>query len=283
MDLFSPLRYPGGKGKLANYIKNVYELNCLDGGYYIEPYAGGSSVALSLLINEYALRVYINDIDRSIYAFWYSILNYTDDFCRLLTDTKTTINEWRKQKDIQKRKDTASLLELGFSTFYLNRTNRSGILTGGVIGGLQQNGNYKMDARYNKKNLLERIKRIALFNNRISLYNLDGCAFVRQISPSLPRKSLLYFDPPYYVKGKALYQNFFQHKDHADVANLVSSIRNNYWIVSYDSISEIKQLYNGFRSLEYKLDYCAAGHSRGNEVMFFSDAVTVPKISNPLL
>lgn len=282
MDFYSPLRYPGGKGKLSPFIQRLYDSNNLGSGYYVEPFAGGASIALSLLFNEYVTRTIINDIDRSIYAFWYSIINTPDDFCRLISDTPVNVNIWKKQKEIQRCKAKASLLSLGFSTFYLNRTNRSGILNGGIIGGLKQDGEWKIDARYNKTDLIRRVERIANYRNRIDLYNLDACNLVKMVLPKLPQKTLIYFDPPYYVKGKDLYHNYFQHADHEIVSKVVASIEAAHWVVSYDNTSEIRKLYKDFRKLEYTLNYCASSRLKGREVMFFSGKTYVPKLRNPL-
>src|SRR3989339_1720369 len=103
MKFYSPLRYPGGKNKLAKFVALVCEKNNIS-GHYIEPYAGGSSVALHLLINGYVKEITINDFDKSIYAFWHSILNDTNKFCNLIKKTPITIDEWKKQRDIQKNK-----------------------------------------------------------------------------------------------------------------------------------------------------------------------------------
>ena len=145
MKFYSPLRYPGGKKKLVNYFKEIVVKNDLCGGVYVEPFAGGASIALSLLIDGYVSKIIINDFDRSIYAFWHSILNRTEEFCKLIEETPITIEVWKKQKEIQKEKNRYDLLSLGFSTFFLNRTNRSGILKAGVIGGLNQNGKLMQD------------------------------------------------------------------------------------------------------------------------------------------
>ena len=149
---YSPLRYPGGKNKLSAFIAKICIDNNID-GHYVEPYCGGSAVALFLLLEGFVKKISINDKDRSIYAFWYSVLNYTDQFCNLIQNAELTIKEWRVQQDIQKNKEEEGLLSLGFSTFYLNRTNRSGIINAGVIGGVNQNGNYLIGCRFNKKKL----------------------------------------------------------------------------------------------------------------------------------
>ncbi len=281
MDFHSPLRYPGGKGKIAGFIHKVFEKNLLQDGYYIEPYAGGASVALSLLINEYASKVIINDLDRSIYSFWHSAINETEDLCRLINDTNLNIREWRNQQEIQKNKAEVSLLELGFSTFYLNRSNRSGIIKAGVIGGINQDGEWKMDARFNKKDLIERIERIADYKSRIKIFNLDACVFLDKIKKEISSKSLIYFDPPYYVKGKELYVNHYKHIDHQKVADKIAMLNDYKWIVSYDSTPEIKSLYGGYKKIEYNLNYSASTASKGKEIMFFSNGLHIPRVLNP--
>jgi DNA adenine methylase len=276
MDYYSPLRYPGGKGNLAPFFQCVVKGNCLCDGYYVEPFAGGCSIALSLLINEYARRIVINDLDKAIFAFWYSILNCTDEFCRMVEKTPLTIKEWKKQRAISRKLQRQDLLTLGFSTFFLNRTNRSGILNGGVIGGLAQTGDYQIDARFNKPELIYRIERIASYRDRISLYNMDGCDLLKMIAPITPKRTLFYLDPPYYTKGKDLYQNYFKHEDHEQVAKVVKTIRIGHWIVSYDNRNEIRKMYSDCRSREYSLDYSAQERKKGKELMFFSENVLIP-------
>jgi len=281
MKLYSPLRYPGGKRKLANFIKMVFEKNLLIDGYYVEPYAGGASVALSLLLEEYANKIVINDFDRAIFAFWYAVLNHTDELCRLIFDTKVNLKTWQQQKAIQDKKDRIEILDLGFSTFFLNRTNHSGIIKGGVIGGNNQNGNYKIDARYNKSNLIDRIQRIALYKSRILLYNLDAIVLINTISRSLPQKTLIYFDPPYYVKGKDLYVNHYKHEDHVLVSQMINGIAKHKWIVSYDNAPEIKKLYKLNKKFEYDLNYSAVNATIGSEVIFYHKDLFIPKVINP--
>lgn len=276
----SPLRYPGGKGKLASYIRAVIEENRLADGHYAEPYAGGASVALDLLFNEYVRHVHINDLDRSIYAFWHSVLYETDALCRLLEECPITPDEWRTQRLVQEAKATASLLNLGFSTFYLNRTSRSGIIaSAGMIGGNDQAGRWRMDARFNRSELVARIRRIAHMGDRITLTNLDAADFIAALAGTLPERSLTYLDPPYYVKGqRRLYANYYKAADHADIAHLLGSYPH-CWIVSYDYAPEILELYQARRCLVYELQYSATDRYAGAEAMFFSDQLRVPTIA----
>lgn len=280
MPFYTPLRYPGGKGELANFMKLVFWDNQLMGTPYVEPYAGGAAVAISLLFEGFTSIVHINDVNPSVYSFWYAVLNHTEELCRLITDTPVTIEERTRQKEIQDLASQASYLELGFSTFFLNRTNRSGIIKGGVIGGKNQDGTYKLDARYNKADLVSRIERIASYRDQIRIYNLDAIVLLQSLLPRLPEHSVIYLDPPYYVKGQGLYENFYNNADHLQVADLARTIRQN-WIVSYDDVPEIQQMYRGFQSLNYRLHYHAANRYQGGEVMFFTPNLTVPQLPNP--
>lgn len=276
MNFYSPLRYPGGKGKVADYFKQVFKDNFLYDGVYVEPYAGGASVALSLLFNEYASKVIINDVDRSIYAFWYSVIKKTDELCKLIHDTPVNVDTWESQHSIQKLKHRQSLLKVGFSTFYLNRTNRSGILKAGIIGGKLQNGDWKIDARFNKKDLISRIERIAQYKDKIELHNSDAVELVKSLRKSLPQKSLFYFDPPYYVKGKDLYLNYYQDSDHQSIACEISKVNKQKWIVTYDDVTQIRNIYSGYRKKSFNLSYSAGNtNKKGKEIMIFSDNLYV--------
>lgn len=282
MSFYSPLRYPGGKGKVADYFKHIFKDNLLYDGVYVEPYAGGASVALALLFNEYASKIIINDIDRSIFSFWHSVLNKTDELCKLIYDTEVTIDNWEVQRQIQKTKNRQSNLRVGFSTFFLNRTNRSGILTAGIIGGRQQTGEWKIDARYNKKELINRIERIAQYKENIELHNSDAIQLVKSLRKTLPQKSLFYFDPPYYVKGKDLYLNYYEGNDHQEVADEISKVSNQKWIITYDDVSPITKLYSEYRKKSFKLHYSAgSSNKQGKEIMIFSDNIYIAK--HPIL
>ena len=275
MQYYSPLRYPGGKGRLAPFVKHIYEMNNLLDGHYVEPYAGGAAIALDLLFQECVSDIHINDLSRSVYSFWYSVLNYSSDLCEKIATTQVTTDEWSVQKHVQRNPDSHSLLNLGFSTFFLNRTNRSGILNGGIIGGKNQTGEWKIDARYNRDELIRRIQRIARYKNRIHLYNKDAKVLITELFPSLPQKTLIYFDPPYYAKGQDLYRNYYKHEDHIDIAQQIFGIQQN-WIVSYDKVPEISDAYSGYRNQVYSLNYSAARYQKGSEIMFFCNRLQIP-------
>lgn len=267
---------------MSNFIKGVLADNGLLDGDYAEVYAGGAAIAWPLLFEEYVHHVHINDLNASVFAFWRSVLEHTEGLCRLIRDTRVTMREWRRQKAVQANPHNHSVLELAFSTFYLNRTNRSGILKGGVIGGKAQNGGWKLDARYNKPDLIARIERIARYRERISVYNDDAARFIGNTLPKLPRRTLVYLDPPYYGRGAGLYENHYEHNDHVDIARLISSSDREFWIVSYDAAPEISQLYKNYRSVRYDLSYSAQKRYSGSEMIFFSDKIRLGHTAHPI-
>lgn len=275
----SPLRYPGGKGPLVNFIKHLLYENELIGGEYIEAYAGGAAIGVTLLLDNFVSKIHINDLSKPLYAFWHSVLTEPDLLCKKVRDTNITIDEWKKQKNVQKDLNS-SLLDLGFSTLFLNRSNRSGILSGGVIGGKAQNGTWKLDARFNKIDIISRIANIAKLAEKILLYNEDASDFIQKKLPLIPKNALLYLDPPYYFKGKGLYENYYSHKDHSAIADLIHQISQN-WILSYDNCPQITSLYSGFRIIEYGIVYTAQNKYSGSEVMYFSNDLLVPGTNNP--
>jgi DNA adenine methylase len=271
---YSPLRYPGGKGKLAPYIKALIKDNGLLDCDYVEPYCGGAAVALELLFHEYVSHIHINDLSKPLYAFWKGVLNHTDEFCKLVRDTPLTVNSWDKQKQILANQNRFSTVSLGFAAFFLNRTNRSGILNGGIIGGREQTGPWKIDARFNREELIFRIESIAKMRDRVTVTRMDALKFMAAKVGQWPAKTLIYLDPPYYVKGRHLYYDFYESKDHTRIHRLlVDSLSSKNWVVSYDNVPSICQLYKDCRGFSYNVRYSSRRACEGSEVMFFSDAM----------
>ncbi|MEX2166089.1 MAG: DNA adenine methylase [Methyloceanibacter sp.] len=280
---FTPLRYPGGKGKLAAYVKEIIRTNKLCDGEYVEPYAGGAAIGLELLFQEYVTKIHINDLSGPVYSFWKAVLHETDALCRLIKNTRLTVAAWDKQKRIFSNPRDHSYVQVGFATFFLNRTNRSGILNGGIIGGRDQTGPWKIDARYNAEELIFRIQSIAKMRSRIRLTRSDALAMLRFGLPKWPKKTLIYLDPPYYERGRELYYDYYKPEDHADLAQFVKSqMTDRYWIVSYDNVAPIKKLYAGARMIVYNVGYSARETRIGKEVMFFSPRLSIPSVVGPI-
>jgi DNA adenine methylase len=264
---YSPLRYPGGKGKLSDWFLNLMRANKISGGTYIEAYAGGAGIALFLLLKENVRQIIINDYDPAVYKFWYQVLNNTDEFTSWISTVNVTMDEWYKQHEIitsnYKRENSFKVAK---AFFFLNRTNRSGVVKGGVIGGKDQKGNYKIDARFNKEELIERIQRIAKFKNRIKLTNKDAKEFLGTYSNYDDPKSLIYLDPPYYKRGGELYMNAYTDDEHKDISREIIRLKTP-WVLTYDNHPRIKELYKKIKKYYLPVRYSAQARRLENELL----------------
>ncbi len=275
----SPLRYPGGKAALSGFLGNVLNINGIRDGLYVEPYAGGAGAALNLLFAEHVQRIVLNDADPCVFAFWNAILHQKGDFIRHLQETPVTIDEWKRQRNIYQQQTKYSRIKVAFASFFLNRCNRSGIIVnGGPIGGLDQNGKWKIDARYNKKELLRRIEKIHFYRDRIDIYNLDAIDFLINIVGGFGclDNTLIYLDPPYYVKGSQLYLNHYQHEDHSRLAVFLRQESNIRWLLTYDNVPEINKLYQDCQCIPFNLSYSAHGRRTGSELLIHQGNLLVP-------
>lgn len=272
----TPLRYPGGKQKLTPFVVEVLEANDMIGGEYAEPYAGGAGVAVELLLRKHVRKIHLNDSALPIYAFWRSVLRETDALNAMISSASMTVDEWKRRRDIVRNPSNHTLLEVGYSAFFLNRCNRSGVLSGGVIGGLDQTGNWKMDARFTRNELIRRIETIADRKSSIVVKNWDAERFMSDHVGGLSDDTLVYFDPPYFEKASRLYLNSYGPDDHARIAKYIQAKVRHKWMVSYDSAPEILEYYKKRRSFLYDLQYNASRVYQGREVFIFSDDLRVP-------
>jgi DNA adenine methylase len=275
----SPLRYPGGKNCIFKFISNLFYENQWLGMRYAEPYAGGAGLALRLLFEEYVSHIHINDYDKYIYAFWKTVTEKPNEFCDWIEDVDVTIDTWHMFKKLQKEEYEGDLFEMAKLTFFLNRTNVSGIIKGGPIGGHKQLGKYKVDARFNKETLIQRVQKIAKFRERILVSNLDGLAFVKKMQKK-KEDVFIYLDPPYYQKGSQLYMNYFSKEDHEKLSKQVHKVKDK-WMVSYDNHDFILNLYEKKRRLRYSLSQSASNRI-GNEIVIFSDDMNFQSSMNYL-
>ena len=275
MQMYSPLRYPGGKSRLSKFIGqaicNLQIHNCT----YIEPFAGGAGVALSLLLDGVVENIVISDYDKAIYSFWRAIKQEPTALIEKIQSTPITIEEWHRQKEIYVN-STSYSIDLAFSTLFLNRTNRSGILTAGPIGGYDQAGDWKLDVRFDRDALISKVEKIAERRKNIFVYNKDIISLLRNYIPHFGNQLFIYFDPPYYKKGQKLYKNFFTPTDHKRIHDVIAQEIQVPWIITYDDVDAISELYQDYTMRKFDLTYSAANKGTASELMIFSDIEFCP-------
>jgi len=271
----TPLRYPGGKSLMTNFFIDLFRTNGLQSVVYAEPYAGGAGAAINLLLGNYVNDIIINDANIGVFSFWKALISDSDRFIQIVHDIPVTLSEWGKQREIIKQAKEPSF-ELGVATFYMSRTNRSGVISGGPIGGtteeLQQKAKYKIDCRFNKKELIQRLVKIATYNNHIKVYNLDALAFLKQLDNNV----FVYLDPPYYVKGKCLYMNHYTDNDHKNLAQFLQNEAHFSWVLSYDDVSQIREIYKDSELYRFPLKYTVRNKQIGYELLTHSDDLRFP-------
>jgi DNA adenine methylase len=272
----SPLRYPGGKSVMAGLLGTLRRINCLGDRAIAEPFAGGAGASLSLLALEETPNIYINDADPAIHDFWWSLLNLPDEFLELLSKTTVNMKEWCFQRAVYRSNDSMSRLCRGFAAFYLNRCNRSGIIVnGGPIGGTAQTGKWKLNARYNKKELRQRCENIIQYRERINVSGEDGIKFIERLDPD---STFFFIDPPYYEKGPTLYLNALNEQYHKALAAKLQTMSDGVWALTYDDCPEIRSLYCDWATVQpFKLRYVAAERRTGNELLITPKWMMLPR------
>jgi DNA adenine methylase len=270
---YTPLRYPGGKGRLGPWLAELMRFNRISGGWYVEAYAGGAGAALFLLMRGYVDHIVINDADPVVHSFWSAITRHPADFLRKMKSTPVTIESWEVQREVLARHDQYDVIDVGFAAFFLNRTNRSGILAAGAIGGKSQTGPWRLDARYNVADLSARIEHIGRMAKNITVLGMDALDLLTDAAPGFPEKCLVYLDPPYYVKGSQLYRNHYLPEDHAAIAHCVMQAEYPV-VVTYDDCPEIQALYAPMRSASFSLHYSThLSRPKANEALFYRNLI----------
>lgn len=296
----SPLRYPGGKGKLSLFVGKVLDDNGID-GTYVEPFAGGAGIAINLLLADKVHNIVINDLDNGVYSFWNTVVKDPEYLLRKIKNvpfdyadksSDTTPTEYAKYWiEIKKRFDFnhySDPRKKAFDFFMLNRMNVSGIIKGGPVGGRSQNGKYNIAARFNKGTLINRIERIAGLSERITVTNLEASYFCRLLSEGRYCKtenSLVFLDPPYYVQGRNLYNSFATDRIHSLVAERLLVEKTWKWILTYDEDPKIDELYptSEVNKYEYQIAYSANKRGKYSEYLFTSKDIRADSFDNVTL
>jgi len=276
MKTASPLRYPGGKAAMAGLLGEIRRLNGLGNRSMAEPFAGGAGASLTMLYLEEAHNIYINDADPAIYDFWWALINRSRLFLDMLSNTPINIDEWQSQRDVYRSRRRTGRLRRGFSVFYLNRCNRSGIvMNGGPIGGFSQAGRWRLDARFNKAELRRRCDKVAEYRNRIHISCSDGIDFIESLDPEC---TFFFIDPPYFEKGPTLYLNALDTEYHEALAERMKGIQQSAWVLTYDNHPAVRKMYADWAAIHpFSLRYSAAERRFGKEICITPKWMRLPE------
>ena len=276
MTFLSPLRYPGGKARLGPYLARLIASQTINIETYCEPYAGGAGAGLFLLTKGHVDRLVINDLNPGVASFWRASLSQPHAFTDLLEQCRVDLDNWHHQRAIYTSPAGRDDLELGFATYFLNRSNRSGILSARPIGGLEQSGQWKIDARFNKPNLIARIRNLANYADQIDVRQQTATDLI--VGLNRRRKPVfLYVDPPYIAQGDELYMTEHTWKDHNRLATLVRKSPHP-WVLTYDNGDRVRSIYPDIRCARFDISHTAQTQKVGKELMFFSRGLRVPDI-----
>ncbi len=265
--ILSPLRYPGSKRRLAGFIRKTLEINDFRPKLYIEPFIGGASVALQLLVDDVVDQVILIDIDPLIAHFWEAVFFDTSWLVNQILSIDVSLEKWNEFKTFKPK----SKRDFALTCLFLNRTSFSGIMRNevGPLGGRDQQSIYKINCRFPRETLVKRIKRISQYRDKVFAIWVcswsEGMKKIRKLqkSQNLTSESVfLYFDPPFFEKGESLYRHYFVDKDHSELRDFLLHL-NDYWILSYDSAHKFDLLYgdaiknntNGTKKKDIELIY----------------------------
>jgi DNA adenine methylase len=268
MRSISPFRYPGGKAFLYKYLLNRVKALPAEPRYYAEPFCGGAGAAVILLKLGAVYQIHLNDADPKVYAAWKAILDEAERFAEAILRTAVDLATWHTSRQIVESASNTSF-ELGFATFFLNRTSRSGIVSGaGPIGGYDQRGNWKIDARFNRHALIERVRWLGSMKDRIKLTQEDGLTFLSRSPGRLPIDQTLFFvDPPYVTAGGRLYLNEMNEAKHIALSDMLQNENLPHWVMTYDDHPLIRNLYRERTIRDLAVTYSLQNKRKEREII----------------
>lgn len=264
----NPLRYPGSKSAFIDDFSELVRSNNLSGLEIVEPYAGSASISLGLLFKGLVSSATLVERDPLVYSFWYCVFNRTTELVQAIKDLDVSLDTWHKltkYRDLD-GVDGEDVLALGVAGLFFNRTNFSGVLHAGPIGGQSQGSAYAVDCRFNKADLIKRIETVSSLADRISVHFGDAIQTLEKANGEDNENRFFYVDPPYYKQGRKLYRYHYSLSQHKDLANALSQA-NFRWILSYDNHPVIEHFYSDFIQISTGFRYSSRKPKQEHELV----------------
>ena len=268
VSILSPLRYPGGKKRLAAYVAETLRVNGLTPEVLVEPFAGGASVALQLAYDGWVDSIVLGEADPLVASFWKIVFNDPDWLVGQVDQLEISVDEWQRVKQSRPRSDRDRAL----ACLYLNRTSFSGILapSAGPIGGLRQSSDYGIDCRFPRETIKRRIRKAATLSDRVlGVVHGSWRETIRRVQALRFRNGevFYYLDPPFFHKADRLYSYFFLEEDHRRLHNRLVQLKQP-WLLSYDAAPEALKMYahNGLGPQRIDMLYSSAAQGGPSQV-----------------
>src|SRR3990167_6998031 len=284
MHFYSPLRYPGSKRKLCNYLDKILAKNNYSPQVLIEPFVGGGSVFINFLLRHKEGKVVIEDKDELIYNFWKTLFDEPSYLIRFVKKVRVDLKTFDRYRHVSSHTDKFSRKKLAEACLFLNRTSFSGILnnSAGPIGGREQKSIYKIDCRFGRENLIKKIKSISAFKNRVVVLPYNWEETLKYVAGEDKYKNarlLYYFDPPFYKKAAQLYRYHFDNVSHKNLRDRLMKLKQ-AWILSYDRAQEIQNLYSAFTRINVSMPYSINSPAKRLEKELIITPLKLPKIKS---
>lgn len=271
----SPLRYPGSKAGLIEWMDSFLNKNGLIGAQFVEPYAGSASLGLGLLSRGSISSLMIFERDPLLFSFWYSVFFRTDRLVALIERYEPSLKTREELNWLRKSEVVIDDIELmGYSALLFNRTGFSGVLNSGPIGGISQTSKYTVDCRFNKPSLIERIVELSKFSSKVTVYFGDAIKALTDANNADNSNRIFYVDPPYYIQGPKLYRYFYDFSDHLKLSETLVNAEYR-WLLSYDDHPAIRHFYREFSIYEPQFRYSSRVPKKEHELLYTNIPIKV--------
>jgi DNA adenine methylase len=280
--IISPLRYAGSKRKLFNYLERVLTHNKFLPQVLVEPFVGGGNIFLNFLSHHEGSTAVIADKDELVYSFWKTLFSDPKYLVNFIRKAKVNLKTFDYYRYISSHSTGFSRRQLAETCLFLNRTSFSGILndSAGPIGGREQKSIYKINCRFGRKNLIKKIKNISAFKNRVVILPYSWEETLKYVATKIEYKNaslLFYLDPPFYKKADQLYRYHFDDITHKNLRDRLVKLEYP-WILSYDRVKEIQNLYSAFTRINISMPYSINSPAKRLEKELIITPLKLPRI-----
>ena len=232
----SLLRWPGGKSKFVGQLLSYCNPDKMEN--FVEPFAGGASVGLSLLLAGKVKELFLNDIDFGVYSLFQLIKDMPEvliDRIRRFVPTKEAY--YRARQRVNENYFGLDMVDAAWNLLIVNRLAFSGITKANCMS--------EPESRWSAHTLIKRIENIHRVNTHIHVSCMDACGLIEEMywRPN----TTIFIDPPYKIKGKNLYVNYYTDKNHYELSNLLEDLYRGMpgadMLITYDDCEFIKEIY----------------------------------------